>query len=261
MIKILCIGDTVGDEGVSFLEKGGRLRALRTKLGADLVIVNGENSARGNGISVESAERLYDAGADVITGGNHTWKRREIYSMLDDADYIIRPANYPSEAPGMGYLIANVKGYRVLVMNLCGTVYMEPITPPADCAERILKAERGKYDIAVCDIHAEATSEKLFFARYFDGRISAVFGTHTHVATADVQVLPGGTGYITDLGMCGSHSGILGVKTSSIVHKFTVKTPLQFEASVGECQLNGAIFEIDEKTGRCTRAERVFERE
>ncbi len=261
MIKILCLGDVVGDEGVSFLERGGRLRALASRLGAELVIVNGENSARGNGISVESAERLIDAGADIITGGNHTWKRREIYTKLDDADYLVRPANYPAEAPGMGYVIANVKGYRVLVMNMCGTVYMENLTPPAECAERILKNERSKYDFAVCDIHAEATSEKLFFGRYFDGRFAAVFGTHTHVATADVQILEGGTGYITDLGMCGSHSGILGVKTSSIVHKYTVKTPLQFEACTGDCQLNGAFFEIDEKTGRCTRAERVFERE
>ncbi len=261
MIKILCLGDVVGDEGVSFLEHGGRLRSLRTRLGAELVIVNGENSARGNGISVESAERLYDCGADIITGGNHTWKRREIYTMLDDAEYLVRPANYPSEAPGMGYVIADVRGCRVLVMNLCGTVYMEPIYPPAECAERILKNERGKYDVAVCDIHAEATSEKMFFARFFDGRISAVFGTHTHVATADIQILSGGTGYITDVGMCGSHSGILGVKTESIIHKFTVKTPLQFEASVGERMLNGAYFEIDEKSGRCTRAERISETE
>ena len=258
MIKILCLGDVVGDEGVGFLEGGGRLRALSAKLGADLVIVNGENSARGNGISIESAERLYDAGADVITGGNHTWKRREIYPMLDDAEYLVRPANYPAEAPGMGYVMADVRGYRILVMNMCGTVYMDPLTPPADTAERIFKAERGRYDFAVCDFHAEATSEKLFFARYFDGRFAAVFGTHTHVATADVQILPGGTGYITDLGMCGSHSGILGVKTSSVVHKYTVKTPLQFEACTGERQITGALFEIDEKTGKCTHAERVF---
>ena len=222
MIKILCLGDVVGEEGVCALERGGMLRKLTEKVGADLVIVNGENSADGNGISRESAERLYDCGADVITGGNHTFRRREISSMLDDAAYLIRPANYPAAAPGMGYVIADVRGYRVLVMNLLGVVYMDPMTPPAECAERILRSEKGKYDFAVCDLHAEATSEKLFFARYFDGKIAVVFGTHTHVATADAQVLPGGTGYVTDLGMCGSHAGILGVKTESIVHKFTV---------------------------------------
>lgn len=259
MIKVLCLGDVVGEEGVAFLENGGRLRKLIAKTGADLVIVNGENSAEGNGISRDSAERIYECGADIITGGNHTFRRREIYSMLDDEDYLIRPANYPAEAPGMGYVIADVRGYRVLVMNLLGVVYMDPMTPPAECAERILRNEKGKYDIALCDIHAEATSEKMFFARYFDGRLSAVWGTHTHVATADAQILPKGTGYVTDLGMCGSHNGILGVKTEAIVHKFTVKTPVMFEPAKGNCQLHGAYFEIDEKSGRCVRAERVDE--
>lgn len=257
MIKLLCLGDVVGEEGVSFLEAGGRLRKLKQKYGADLVIVNGENSAKGNGMSVESAGRLYDAGADIITGGNHTFRRREIYNMLDDEKYLVRPANYPPEAPGMGYVITEVGMSRVLVMNVMGVVYLDPMTPPADVVAKILEGEKGNYDVAVCDIHAEATSEKMFLARYFDGRLSVVFGTHTHVATADAQVLPGGTGYITDLGMCGSMNGILGVKTESIVHKFTVKTPNVFEAASGNCMINGAYFEIDEKSGKCVSAERV----
>lgn len=257
MLKILCLGDVVGVEGVRFLESGGRLRELRSKYKAELVIVNGENSAEGNGISRDSAERIYNSGADIITGGNHTWKRREIYDMLDDAEYMIRPANYPDSAAGMGYVIADVRGIRVLVINVCGNVYMEPVTPPAECVERILKKESGRYDLAVCDIHAEATSEKLFFARYFDGRISAVFGTHTHVPTADICILPGGTGYITDLGMCGSTNGILGVKTEAIVHKFTVRTPVLFEPAHGACRINGAYFELDESTGKCTKATRI----
>lgn len=257
MLKILFFGDVVGECGVSLMEK--RLLSLRTEYGADLTIVNGENSAEGNGMSRESAERLYDCGADIITGGNHTWKRRDVYRMLDDEGYLVRPANYPADAPGMGYVIADVKGYRVLVMNLLGTVYMEPLVPPHECADKILKSERGRYDIALCDFHAEATSEKLFFARYFDGRLSAVVGTHTHVATADIQILPGGTGYITDLGMCGSHAGILGVSTDSIIHKFTVKTPIRFEPASGSEKINGAYFEIDEKTGKCTKVERVSE--
>ncbi|MGN1345339.1 MAG: YmdB family metallophosphoesterase [Eubacteriales bacterium] len=257
MLKLLCLGDVVGSEGVSYLESGGRLRGLRARYNADLVIVNGENSADGNGISRASAERLCACGADVITGGNHTWKRREIYTMLDDADVLIRPANYPDSAPGMGYLIADVRGCRVLILNVCGNVYMEPVTPPAETAERILKRESGRYDIAVCDIHAEATSEKLFFARYFDGKLAAVFGTHTHIPTADICILPNGTGYITDLGMCGSMNGILGVKTESIVHKFTVRTPVVFEPATGNCRLNGAYFEIDEASGKCVKAVRV----
>ena len=191
MIKLLCLGDVVGEEGVSFLESGGRLRKLREKYSADLVVVNGENSAQGNGVTVDSATRLYDCGADIITGGNHTWKWREVYTMLDDGEYMIRPANYPAEAPGMGYVIADVRGYKILVINVLGVVYMDPITPPQQTVERILKNEKGRYDLAICDIHAEATSEKMFFARYFDGKLAAVFGTHTHVATADAQILPG----------------------------------------------------------------------
>ena len=219
--------------------------------------MNGENSADGNGISKNSAERIYDAGADVITGGNHTFRRREIYTALDDEEYLIRPANYPAEAPGMGYVIADVNGYRVLVINVLGCVYMDPMIPPHETIEKILRAEKGRYDLSVCDVHGEATSEKLFLGRYFDGRLSVVFGTHTHVATADCQILPGGTGYITDLGMCGSHNGILGVKTQSIVHKFTVKTPVLFEPASGNVKLNGALFELDEKTGKCIGAHRV----
>ncbi len=255
MIKVLCLGDVVGEEGTAAIEKSlpGLIRETR----ADLTIVNGENSADGNGISKDSAERIYDAGADVITGGNHTFRRREIYSALDDEEYLIRPANYPAEAPGMGYVIADVNGYRVLVINVLGCVYMDPMTPPHETIEKILRSEKGRYDLSVCDVHGEATSEKLFLGRYFDGRLSVLFGTHTHVATADCQILPGGTGYITDLGMCGSHNGILGVKTQSIVHKFTVKTPVLFEPATGNVKINGALFEVDEKTGKCVSARRV----
>ncbi len=259
MLRILALGDVVGEEGVRLLESGGRLRRMIGERRADLTIVNGENSAEGNGISKESAERLLDAGADVLTGGNHTWRRRDVYRLLDDGEALIRPANYPPDAPGVGYLIAEARGYRVLVLNLIGTVYMEPVTPPADTASRILKNERGNYDFAVCDFHAEATSEKLFLVRYFDGKFAALFGTHTHVQTADEQILPGGTGYITDLGMCGSTAGILGVKTESIVHKFTLRTPVQFEPAHGSPRIRGCLFEIDEKTGKCVRVERIDE--
>ncbi len=255
MLKIMFFGDVVGECGVSAMEKN--LPKLREKYSADLVIVNGENSAEGNGMSTVSLTRLYDCGADVITGGNHSWKRKEVYRMLDDEGFVIRPANYPADAPGMGYVIVEVCGYRVLVLNLLGTVYMDPVSLPHECAERILKAEKNKYDVALCDIHAEATSEKLFFARYFDGRFAAVVGTHTHVATADISIFPSGTGYITDLGMCGSHAGILGVKSESIIHKFTVKTPTAFEPARGEERINGAYFEIDPQKNKCVKAERI----
>ncbi len=256
MIKILFFGDVVGEAGVSLMEK--RLGRIREQYGADLTVVNGENSADGNGMTKGSATRLYDCGADVVTGGNHTFRRREIHSFLDDTGWAIRPANYPSAAPGMGYTIVEAKGFRVLVMNLLGVVFMDPMTPPHECAERILKAEKGRFDVAVCDFHGEATSEKLFFARYFDTRLSVVVGTHTHVATSDVQILPGGCGYITDLGMCGSHNGILGVKSECVIHKFTVKTPVQFTPAEGNLQINGAYFEVNETTGKCVKAQRVY---
>lgn len=255
MIKILCIGDVVGKDGTDYLSSV--LRKRKQQYAADLVIVNGENSADGNGMTLASMEAIFQSGADVITGGNHTFKWREIYNTLDDGGYAIRPANYPAVAPGLGCTTVEVKGYRVLVMNLIGTVYMEAMTPPIDCAKRILSVEEGKYDIAVCDFHAEATSEKICFARYFDGQISAVFGTHTHVQTADAQILPGGTGYITDLGMCGSHNGVLGVRTEDIVKKFTERIPVKFNPAHGNVKLTGAYFEVDPSTKKCVRAERV----
>jgi len=254
-MRVLCLGDVVGDEGVRYLSAGRRLSRLRDSLGADLVIVNAENSAAGNGMTPQSAEAILDAGADVLTGGNHTWRRREIGTVLDDREEILRPGNFPSQAAGHGWCIADASGWRVLVMNLSGCVYMESVESPFTAADRILREAAGKYDEAVLDIHAEATSEKMALARYLDGRVSAVFGTHTHVATADAQVLPGGTGYITDVGMCGSHAGILGVATEPILHKFLVKTPVQFTPAVGDCALHGVLFEI--QSGKCVKAEGI----
>ena len=256
MLKILSLGDVVGKAGTDHLCTDG-LRGLRERYAPDLVVVNGENAAEGNGLSCEAARRLYNAGADVLTGGNHIFRRRDLDRLLDDGTYVIRPANFPSGAPGLGYVIAAARGYRVLVANVAGCVFMEPLASPFEVMDRILSREAGAYDIAVCDMHAEATSEKLAFARYFDGRLAAVWGTHTHVATADASVLPGGTGYITDLGMCGAHAGILGVSTEAILHKYLQKTPVQFTPAEGDLRINGALFEIDEKTGRCLSAERI----
>ena len=255
-MRILCLGDAVGDEGVACLSADRLLTGLRKRLAADLVIVNGENSAPGNGITPDSARALFRAGADVVTGGNHTWRRREIASMLDDEDFLLRPANYPAAAPGHGACIADAAGWRVLVLNLAGCAFMEPVASPFETADRFLRDYAGRFDAAVVDFHAEATSEKFALARYLDGRVSAVFGTHTHVATADAQILPGGTGYITDAGMCGSHAGILGVSTDAILHKYLVKTPVQFSPAKGQREVHGVLFEI-EPNGRCTRAESV----
>ena len=251
VLRILTLGDVVGQYGMSLLSGGRRLSSLRREYKADLVIANGENAAPGNGIRPDDADTLFEAGCDVITGGNHTFRHRSVYSLLDECGAVMRPGNYPSSAPGCGYYIADVSGYRVLVMNLSGCAFMEPLASPFETADRMLADNEGRYDIAVLDFHAEATSEKIALARYLDGRVSAVFGTHTHVQTNDAEVLPGGTGYVTDIGMCGSMNGVLGVKTECILHKFTVKTPVTFEPAEGGGMIHGAYFDIDTADGKC----------
>ena len=242
LIKILAVGDVVGEGGVSYLS-GGRLRSIQSRLGAVFTVVNGENSSKANCITTGSAEALFEAGADAITGGNHTFKRKNIYDYLD--------------APGQGWVIADCMGFRILVINLLGTTFMEPLDSPFKVADRILEETKGRWDAALLDIHAEATSEKLCMGRYLDGRVSAVFGTHTHVQTADVSVLPGGTGYITDLGMTGPAEGVLGVKSENALHKFLVRTPVFFEHAAGKCSACGALFTVDTDTGKCVFAEAV----
>ncbi len=256
VLKILAVGDVVRTCGVDYLS-GGKLRRLRDALGVQFVIVNGENSSHDNGLSPDSASAILDAGADVITGGNHTLRRKDIAPFLDDHKNVLRPANYPADAPGYGYTITECDGSRVLVISLLGTTFMEPLDSPFKTADHILSETAGRYDFALVDIHAEATSEKLALARYLDGRVAAVFGTHTHVPTADVQVLSGGTGYITDLGMTGSGEGILGVKTENVLHKFLKRTPVYFEPATGLCTGQGAVFTIDPTTGLCSKAERI----
>lgn len=257
-LKILALGDVVGGHGTDYIGRPGFLSGIIREYGIDLVIANGENSAKGNGLTPESAEALFDAGVDVITGGNHTWQKSSVYSMLDDDSRLVRPANFPGSAPGRGYTIVDVRGVRVLVFNLSGNAFMlEPVASAFEWADRILDGERGNYDVSILDFHAETTSEKILMGWYLDGRASAVFGTHTHVQTADARVLPGGTGYITDVGMCGSMNGVLGIKTECIKHKFTVHTPVRFEEAEGDEALHGAIFEIDPSSGKCLSVEAI----
>lgn len=258
ILKILALGDVVGECGTSFVCRPGFLSGLKRDTGAALVIANGENSAKGNGLTPDSANALFDAGVDVITGGNHTWQKNQIYSMLDDDERLVRPANFPGAAPGHGSTVIDAGGVRVLVFNLSGNAFMlEPVASPYEWADRVLEAERGKYDVSILDFHAETTSEKIAMGWYLDGRVSAIFGTHTHVQTTDARVLPKGTGYITDLGMCGSMNGVLGVKTECILHKFTVHTPCRFEEATGDEAVHGALFEIDSASGKCLSVETI----
>lgn len=253
-MKILAIGDVVGQAGVAYLRSN--LRKIKSNLGVDLVIVNGENSAEIHGIGQNDAEDIFYAGADVITTGNHAFGRYDIYSYLDDEKYILRPANFPGSAPGHGHCIINAAGQRVLVMNLQGNVSMKvSLANPFEAADSILKREAGNYDVAVLDFHAEATSEKLAMGYYLDGRASVVFGTHTHVATADEQVMPSGTGYITDIGMTGPDISILGVATDCIIKGFTTAMPQRYRVADGKITSHGALFTLSED--KCIKVERI----
>ncbi len=254
-MKILAIGDVVGPAAIEYMSK--KLRNFVSAEKVSLTLVNGENASIGNGLSRADAEAILDAGADVITGGNHIWQKKDLREFLDTSQCIIRPANYPSTNPGSGYTVADADGYKVLVMNVMGVIYGDPLADPFETVERILKREEGNYDIATLDIHAETTSEKYALARYFDGRINVIYGTHTHIPTADEQVLPRGSGYITDLGMTGPHDSILGVKSECIIHKLTTKLPTRFEIAENDLRVNGALFELDPSTGRVSKVTRV----
>lgn len=253
-MKILAIGDVVGQAGVSYLR--ANLRNLKNRLGADLVIVNGENAAEIHGIGQNDAVDIFYSGADVITTGNHAFGRYDVYSYLDDEKYILRPANFPGSAPGHGHCIINAAGMRVLVMNIQGNVSMKvSLASPFETVDAILRKEAGNYDIAVLDFHAEATSEKLAMGYYLDGRVQVVFGTHTHVATADEQILPHGTGYITDIGMTGPDISILGVANDCIIKGFTTAMPQRYRVAEGKITSHGALFTLS--GDKCIKAERI----
>lgn len=242
-MKILAIGDVVGAEAVEHLKKS--LWQKRSELGAELVVVNGENAAAIYGIGTADAKTLLESGADVITLGNHAFSKKEIFSMLSDSECIIRPANYPPLAPGSGYTILNICGWRVLVINIMGTVFMESLACPFATVDRILEREKGAYDFAIMDIHAESTSEKVAIAYYFDGRISVIFGTHTHIPTADERVLPGGSGYITDLGMVGPENSVIGADAGAVIERCRTKIGARLTVPHGNIVAEGALFDLD----------------
>ncbi len=251
------IGDVVGICGVEFLKNN--LYTFAKENSIDMIIANGENAARGNGLDKNTAQQLFMSGVDVITSGNHIWNKHEMQQIIDEYDNILRPANYPASCPGNGYVLYNAGGVKVLVISLMGTVYLDSFACPFETAERILKREEGSYDLSIVDFHAEATSEKAAFARYFDGRLSAVAGTHTHVQTSDERIFPSGTAFITDIGMTGAYESILGVKTECILKKFQTKMPVRFEQADGDCQFNAVILEFDNTSYKAKSIQRVFE--
>ena len=252
-LKVLAVGDVVGTPGLERIRRS--LRYLKRKTEADLVIVNGEN-ASGVGITPQQAEDILDAGADLITLGNHAFNRREIVSYLDDCPSILRPANYAPQTPGRGWTVIETKCGDVAVINLIGRCSMD-FTPdnPFLQVEKILGQLSTK--LILVELHAEATSEKLAMGYMLDGKISALWGTHTHVPTADAGVLPKGTGYVTDLGMTGPKHSVLGVKPHMSIQKFRGDLTSRYQWADGPTKLEAVLFTIDGNTGLCLKSERV----
>lgn len=255
-MKILAVGDIIGRQGCEYAS--ANLRSIKKQTEADMVIVNAENVCAGSGLDRESASLLLASGADVLTGGNHSLRRYEIFPMLEDNDVILRPLNFPAKAPGKGYCIITAgNGMRILVISACGQVFMDPCNSPFSETEKLLNEKNGCFDFAVCDFHAEATSEKQAFAKYFENRIKIVYGTHTHVQTADEHLTPTGGAYISDIGMCGVTESIIGTSYDSAMSRFIDGIRKKGITAEGPITLCGALFTIDDKTGYVTDIKRI----
>lgn len=247
-MRLLMIGDVVGRTGRRAVKVN--LEDLKREFNPDFVIANGENAAGGAGITRETAQELFLAGVDVLTMGNHVWNVKDAIDFIDREKRIVRPANYPPGAPGTGANIFETRRkVKVGVINLAGRVFLQTVDCPFRKADEVLARIKKNANIVVVDFHAEATSEKVAMGWYLAGRVSAVVGTHTHVQTADERILPGGTAYITDLGMTGPQDSVIGVKKEIVIDKFISQMPQRFEVANGPCQFNAALLEIDEYTG------------
>ncbi len=256
-MKILAVGDVCGSIGCEYVKKV--LPALKREKNIDFVIINAENSADGNGVTPFSAESLFNVGADVLTGGNHSLRRSEVYDYLEEKDCILRPYNF-GDTYGKGYCLVDCGSYSIAVINLSGRIYLDKSSascPFAAADELCDKAKADGAKIIVVDFHAEATSEKRALGFYLDGKVSVFFGTHTHVQTADEQILENGTGYITDLGMTGPIDSVLGVKKKIIINRLKSNDMSKFELAFGICIISGCILEIDSKTCKTVNIERI----
>lgn len=256
-MRILAIGDIVGRPGRRAVAT--LLPSLRKEYDLDLVVANAENAAGGIGITPEIGQELLSEGIDILTMGNHAWGKREAYDFLDDEPRIIRPANYPNGAPGRGHTtVKSRSGVPVGVINIGGRVFFpNDLDCPFRGALEIIEDLRRTVKVTLVDFHAEATSEKVAMGHYLDGLASAVFGTHTHVQTSDATVLPGGTAYITDLGMTGPHDSVIGIKKEIVLERFLTQLPSKFEVATGPAALLGALFDIDQTTGLARSAQAV----
>ena len=256
-MKILMIGDVVGGPGRSILKR--ELPRLRKELDLGAVIVNGENSAAGSGITAALAKEIFESGADAITLGDHVWGQKDFAAELPSLDRVVRPANYPPECPGKGWTRIDMPTFSFAVLNIQGRVFMQPIDCPFKAADKALSEIPRDIPVFV-DFHAEATSEKITMAHYLDGRVAALVGTHTHVQTADESILGGHTAYITDVGMVGPELSCLGVDTESAVNRLRFRMPVKFQEATGDCFLCGTIVEFNEKDGKSHKINRIIVR-
>jgi len=253
-VKILFVGDVVGPPGIGILKD--LLPTLKKQFDLDLVVANGENAAEGNGLTRNLADIIFDAGVDIITGGNHIWDCKDIYKWINSEQRVVRPCNYPEGTPGKGFTKISIDKTEVLVINLCGRVFMPSLDCPFQKFEQVL-SEVADTAVIFVDFHAEATSEKMAFGYFADGRAAAVIGTHTHVQTADERILPKGTAYITDIGMTGPAQSVLGIKKEIIISAFRTHRPQKFEIARGKAQFNACLVEIESNTRRAARISRI----
>ena len=255
-MKVLAVGDIVGEAGVRKLK--GILPDLKKSDEIDFVVTNGENAAGGMGLLERNFKDLLEAGTDVVTMGNHTWGKKDIFKFIDHSQ-LLRPANYPKGVVGKGLGIYECKGKKIAVMNLMGRVDLNILTEnPFVMAKEMVDELQGKVDMIFIDFHAEATAEKIAMGRFLDGKITALWGTHTHVQTADEQILPNGTAYITDLGMTGPKDSVIGMDISASLKRFETTLPEKYKLAEGECILNAGEFEIDDETNKVTEVKRIF---
>ncbi len=256
-MRILFIGDIVGRPGREMLER--TLSSLKQQYHPNLIIVNGENSSGGKGISKKVVKFLFELGINGITLGNHTWDNKEIFEFIQDETKMIRPANFPEGTPGRGFTYIRYNDIEIGLVNLMGRTFLPPIDCPFRAADSIIEEMKKRTKIIFVDFHTEATSENLAMGWYLDGKVSAVVGTHTHVQTADERVLPNGTAYITDVGMTGPMNGILGVEREAVIKKFVTHLPVRFEVDTkGPSQLNAVVIDVNKATGKAEKIERIF---
>jgi metallophosphoesterase (TIGR00282 family) len=258
-MRVLCVGDVFGKPGRQGLERV--LPVLRERHQLDFVVVNGENAAGGVGLTADTARDLLALPVDVLTSGNHVWKYREVIPLLEREPRVLRPLNYPKGAPGRGSGVFTARdGTRVGVINLIGRIFMEPVESPFHAALEAIEELRRETPVILVDVHAEATSEKRALGFYLAGKVSAVLGTHTHVQTADEEILPGGTAYLSDLGMTGPHDSVIGMRKEEVLQRFLTLRPSSYSCASGDVRVCGALVEIDAESGQARGIERVCER-